>query len=154
MIEHWGFAEWYVGTRGGCSDHAAIIYGRPDNILHITAFPATVDSTILPDGYSVLLANSLVEAKKQAGARDIFNSRVAAYVFGLMMIRKNFPEYFDRLQRLRDVNPERLGVDEAEIYRIVKSLPENVSRAEILQLLPEGGQKVRRVFRSQRLSVS
>ncbi len=148
MIEDWGFAEWYVGTRGGCSDHAAIIYGRPDQILHITAFPATVYRTALPCGYSVLLVNSLIEAKKQAGARDIFNSRVAAYVFGLMMIRKNFPEYADKLERLRDVNPERLGVDEAEIYRILKSLPETVSRAEILKLLPESEQKTHRVFRS------
>ncbi|MHC4086448.1 MAG: GHMP family kinase ATP-binding protein [Planctomycetota bacterium] len=148
MIEDWGFAEWYVGTRGGCSDHAAIIYGRPDQILHITAFPATVYRTALPSDYSVLLVNSLIEAKKQAGARDIFNSRVAAYVFGLMMIRKNFPEYADKLERLRDVNPQRLGVDEAEIYRILKSLPETVSRTEILKLLPGSEQKIHRVFRS------
>ena len=147
-IEDWGFAEWYVGTRGGCSDHAAIIYGRPDQILHITAFPATVYRTALPSDYSVLLVNSLIEAKKQAGARDIFNSRVAAYVFGLMMIRNNFPEYADKFERLRDVNPERLGVDEGEIFRILKSLPETVSRAEILKLLPEGEQKIHRVFRS------
>jgi len=107
-----------------------------------------VDRTALPGGYSILLVNSLIEAKKRVGARDIFNSRVAAYVFGLMMIRKNFPEYADKLQRLRDVNPQRLDVDEAEIYRIVKSLPENVSRAEILEILPESEQKVHRVFRS------
>jgi galactokinase len=142
MVEHWGFAEWYVGTRGGCSDHAAIIYGRPDKILHITAFPAKVDSTALPGGHSVLLVNSLIEAKKQAGARDIFNSRVAAYIFGLLMIRKNFPEYADKLERLRDVNPQRLGVDEIQIYRILQSLPASVSRAEILELLPEGEQKI------------
>ncbi len=148
MIEHWGFAEWYVGTRGGCSDHAAIIFGRPDNILHITAFPAKVDRTTLPRGYCIMLVNSLIEAKKRVGARDIFNSKVAAYVFGLMMIGKNFPKYADKLQRLRDVNPQRLGIDEAEIYRIVKSLPESVSRVEILQLLPEDGRKVHRVFRS------
>jgi N-acetylgalactosamine kinase len=150
MIEHWGFAEWYVGTRGGCSDHAAIIYGRPDQILHITAFPAKVDRISLPRGYSIILANSLVEAKKRVGARDFFNSRVAAYVFGLMMIRKNFPEYADKLERLRDVNPERLGVDEIEVYRIVKSLPETVNRAEILTLLPESEHKLHRVFRSHK----
>ena len=148
MIEHWGFAEWYVGTRGGCSDHAAIIYGRPNKILHITAFPATVDRTTLPEGFCVLLVNSLIEARKRTGARDFFNSRVAAYVFGLMMLRKNFPKYADKLERLRDVNPQKLGVDEAEIYRIVKSLPETVGRAEILKLLPESEQKVYRVFRS------
>ena len=148
IIEGWGFAEWYVGTRGGCSDHAAIIYGRPDQILHITAYPATVDRTALPRGYSIMLANSLVEAKKQTGARDVFNSRVAAYVFGLMILQKNFPQYTEKIERLRDVNPGKLGVDEAEIYRIVKSLPETVSRLEILKLLPENEQKIHRVFRS------
>jgi len=148
LVEHAGFAEWYVGTRGGCSDHAAIIFGKPDTILHITAFPTMVEVAVFPKGYSVVLVNSLIEAKKQAGARDAFNSRVAAYVFGLMMLRKNFPEYADKLERLRDVNPERLGVDEVQIYRMVKSLPASVSRADILELLPGREQKIRRVFRS------
>ncbi|MFZ2145980.1 MAG: galactokinase family protein [Sedimentisphaerales bacterium] len=148
LVEHWGFAEWYVGTRGGCSDHAAIIHGRPGTILHITAFPMTVESAALPAGYSFVLANSGIEAKKQAGARDIFNSRVAAYIFGLMMLRKNFPQYADKLEQLRDINPERLGVDEVQIYRMVKSLPASVSRVDILKLLPESEQKIHRVFRS------
>jgi len=148
LVEHWGFAEWYVGTRGGCSDHAAIIHGRPGTILHIKAFPLSVEGAALPAGHSFVLANSGIEAKKQAGARDIFNGRVAAYVFGLMMIRKDFPEYADKLERLRDVNPQRLGVDEIEIYRMVKSLPASVSREDILELLPESEHKIRRVFRS------
>jgi len=112
------------------------------------AFPMRVEASVLPAGHRYVLANSCIEAKKQAGARDVFNSRVAAYIFGLMMIRNNFPEYADKLERLRDVNPEKLGVDEIQIYRIVQSLPASVSRAEILELLPEGEQKIRRVFRS------
>ena len=147
-VEHWGFAEWYVGTRGGCSDHAAIIYGRPGAILHITAFPLSVEDAALPAGYRFILANSGIEAKKQAGARDVFNSRVAAYIFGLIMIRKNFLEYADKLEQLRDVNPEKLGVDEIQIYRMVKSLPASVNRADILKLLQEDERKIHRVFRS------
>jgi N-acetylgalactosamine kinase len=58
FIENWGFAEWYVGTRGGCSDHAAIISGKPGTILHITAFPMSVEDAALPGGYSFVLANS------------------------------------------------------------------------------------------------
>ncbi len=148
LVEHWGFAEWYVGTRGGCSDHAAIIYGKPGTILHIRAFPLSVEGAALPAGHCFVLANSGIEAKKQAGARDIFNSRVAAYIFGLMMLRKNFPGYAGKLARLRDVNPQRLGVDEIQIYRMVKSLPASVSRADILELLSESEHKIRRVFRS------
>ncbi|MDT8300026.1 MAG: galactokinase family protein [Sedimentisphaerales bacterium] len=148
FIEHWGFAEWYVGTRGGCSDHAAIISGKPATILHITAFPTSVDGAALPGGHSFVLANSNIEAKKQAGARDVFNSRVAAYIFGLMMIRQNFPEYTGKLKQLRDINPQTLGVDEVQIYRIVKSLPASVSRKDIMKILAENEQKVHRVFRS------
>ena len=148
LVEHWGFAEWYVGTRGGCSDHAAIIYGKPHTILHITAFPLSVEEAALPAGYCFVLANSNIKAKKQAGGRDIFNSRVAGYVFGLMLIRKNFPEYADKLERLRDVNPDRLGVDESQIYRMVKSLPASAHRTDVLRLLPTDEQKIHRVFRS------
>ena len=147
-IEHWGFAEWYVGTRGGCSDHAAIISGKPGTILHITAYPMSLEVAVLPPGHSFVLANSSIEAKKQAGARDVFNSRVAAYIFGLMMIRKNFPQYADKLERLRDVNPQTLGIDEVQIYQIIKSLPDCVGRDDILKILSEHEQKVRRVFRS------
>jgi len=148
LVERWGFAEWYVGTRGGCSDHAAIIYDRPHTILHIGAFPLSVEEASLPAGYCFVLANSGITAEKQAGARDIFNSRVSAYVFGLMLIRKNFPEHADKLERLRDVNPERLGVDESQIYRMVKSLPASANRTGVLKLLPAEGQKIHRVFRS------
>ncbi len=148
LVEHWGFAEWYVGTRGGCSDHAAIIYGRDNTILHITAFPLSVEEASLPAGYCFVLANSNIKAKKQAGARDIFNSRVAGYIFGLMLVRKNFPEYADKLERLRDVNPENLGLEENQIYRMVKSLPASACRSDILRLLSTNEQKIHRVFRS------
>jgi len=148
LVENWGFAEWYVGTRGGCSDHAAIISGKPRTILHITSFPTSIEGAALPGGHSFVLANSNIEAKKQAGARDVFNSRVAAYIFGLMMILENFPRYAGRLERLRDINPETLGVDEVQIYRMIKSLPTSVSRADILEILAEHGQKIHRVFRS------
>ena len=148
LVEHWGFAEWYVGTRGGCSDHAAIIYGRHHTILHITAFPLSVEEAALPAGYCFVLADSGIKAKKQAGARDIFNSRVAGYIFGLMLMRKNFPEYADKLERLRDVNPERLGVEENQIYRMIKSLPACARKTDVLRLLQTDEQKVHRVFRS------
>jgi galactokinase len=148
LIEHCGYAEWYVGTRGGCGDQAAIKFGKPNEILHITTFPMTVGSVALPEGYRIILANSFVKAKKRAGARNIFNSRVAGYEFGLMMIRNNFPQYADKLRYLRDLNQENLAVDQAQIYRIIKSLPVSANREEILKLLPEYEQQVRHVFRS------
>jgi N-acetylgalactosamine kinase len=148
MVRHCGYAEWYVGTRGGSSDHAAIIFAEPNAILHAAAFATSVETVPVPEGYSLVLANSLIEAKKQAGARSAFNSRVAAYIFGLMLIKKQFPQYAEKLEHLRDVNPVTLGVSESEIYRILRSLPVSARRDALLVQLPEDEQKMRRVFRS------
>ena len=148
MVRHCGYGEWYVGTRGGSSDHAAIVFAEPDAILHAAGFAASVESVPVPEGYSLVLANSMIEAKKQAGARNAFNSRVAAYIFGLMLIRRRFPQYADELEHLRDVNPDKLGVDESEIYRIVRTLPLSARREELLRQLPEDQEKMHRVFRS------
>ncbi len=153
LVTHCGYAERYVGTHGGCSDHAAIVFGRPDAITHITAFPLTVDGGPLPEGYRLVLANSLVAAEKREAARNIFNSRIAAYEIGLLMIRRNFPQYAQRLEHLRDVNPERLGVDERQIYRILRTLPTSARRSEVLRLLPECEQELQRIFRTHDESV-
>jgi len=148
MVHHCGYAEWYVGTRGGNADHAAIIFAEPNAILHAAAFATSVETVPVPAGYRLVLANSLIEAKKQAGARSAFNSRVAAYIFGLMLIKKQFPQYAAKLEHLRDVNPAALGVTESEIYRIIRSLPVSARREELLRQLPEDEHKMRRVFRS------
>ncbi len=148
MVRHCGYGEWYVGTRGGSADHAAIVFARPNAILHAADFAACVESVSVPEGYCLVLANSHIEAKKQAGARNAFNSRVAAYIFGLMLIRHQFPQYAGKLEHLRDVNPDTLGVDEREIYRLVRALPQSAHRAELLRQLPEDAEKMHRVFRS------
>lgn len=148
FIDVCGYGEWYVGTRGGSGDHSAIKFGKPGCILHITSFPVTVETITLPRGYLIVLANSFLEAKKRVGARDTFNNRVASYIFGFMLIKKSFPQHAERLRYLRDVTPSRLGVSEAEIYRILKSLPETAHREDILRLLPEHTKEILHTFRS------
>ncbi|MEN8254926.1 MAG: galactokinase family protein [Verrucomicrobiota bacterium] len=148
LCEQCGFAEWYVGTRGGFGDHAAIVMGRNNRILHMTAFPFTVDSVPFSGDYRIVLANSLVEAKKQVGAKDGYNTPLASYAFGLWLARKNFPQYAEKMEHLRDINPKTLGVDEAGIYRILKSMPDRISREEVRELFPEKTEELEHLFRS------
>ncbi len=148
FVDHCAEGEWYVGTRGGGGDHAAIKFGEKDHVLHLGSCPVTIDSSPMPAGHVIVLANSLVEAKKQTGARDIFNQRVAAYNLGFMLLRKNFPQYADRLEHLRDVNPERLQAPAQEIYRMIRSLPGRATRDEIDALLPDRSGEVERIVRS------
>lgn len=148
FCEHCGFAEWYVGTRGGFGDHAAIRMGRTNSIVHMTSFPFSLEVVPFPAGYRVVLADSLVEAKKQAGAKDGYNMPLAAYAFGLWLARKQNPALADKMGHLRDINPKTLGISEADVMRIIKRLPETVSRADILALLPEKKTDIENIFRS------
>jgi N-acetylgalactosamine kinase len=90
----------------------------------------------LPENLKVVCANSLVEAKKSSRAKGLFNQRIACYEIGFRLIKKNFPEFRERLKHLRDVNPANLGTQEM-IYQALKSLPESASREDIVRLLPE-----------------
>ena len=148
LIDICGIGEWYVGTRGGRGDHASIKFGKLDHIVHIGSFPLSVGPVPFPKGYRVVLANSLKKAKKSEGARDVFNQRVASYEFGLMMLKKSFPELADKMKHLRDVNPRTLGVEEREIYRMVATLPQRAARGAIREALPEHAKRIEQIFLS------
>ena len=148
FCEHCGWAEWYVGTRGGFGDHAAIRFGQCNRIVHMTSFPFSIEAVPFPHGYRVVLADSMVEAKKQAGARGAYNTPIAAYALGLWLARQNYPQYACKLEHLRDINPKTLRCDEAEIHRILKSLPETAGRAEVLAALPDRRAEIEGLFRT------
>ncbi len=143
-----GEGEWYVGTRGGSGDHAAMVFGRRNEVAHVRFFPLTVEEVPFPEGYRVVACHSLREAKKSAGAKDVFNSRIAAYEIGLRIIRASFPDYAPKLEHLRDVNARTLGVDTARIYEIIKVLPLACSREEALESLPGEREALERIFRT------
>ncbi|HOV21171.1 MAG TPA: galactokinase family protein [Candidatus Ratteibacteria bacterium] len=136
LVEMCGEAEWYVGTRGGSGDHAAMIFGKKGQIVHLRFFPFTSKYLPFPENYKVICCNSLIEAKKSTDAKNIFNERIASYEIGFKLIKKNFPELKNKLVHLRDVNPEILKSEE-NVYKILLSIPEISKREEICKLLPE-----------------
>ena len=91
FVEFCGAAEWYVGTHGGCGDHAAIKLSKQGHISNIGFFPFQTDFAPFMDGYRVAIVNTLKEAKKASGAKSIFNERVATYEIGLIMLSQKFP---------------------------------------------------------------
>ena len=130
--EFCGRAEWYVGTRGGAGDHAAMLFGKRNSILHFRFFPIHFEPLPFPDGYQVVACNSFVEHQ----STSIFNERVATYEIGLQLVKKNFPHYSEKLIHLRDLNSEQLGSSSSEIYHMLKSIPQRMSRQEIHEELP------------------
>ena len=137
-----GEAEWYVGTRGGAGDHAAMLYAKRQAVARLRFFPLQIEEVPFPSDYRVVVCNSFVEHM----SRGIFNERIAAYEIGMMLLKKNFPQFASQLQHLRDVNPHTLEIAPSQIYRMVKTLPERMSREEIKKQLPDQTEALSHLF--------
>ncbi|HLS27299.1 MAG TPA: hypothetical protein VK041_01505, partial [Opitutales bacterium] len=82
-------------------------------------------------GYRVVIANSHVEASKSASARDLFNSRIAGYNLGLVFFKERAPEIADRIEHLRDIRPQALGLKTSDLYRLLLNVPEEITKQEL-----------------------
>jgi galactokinase len=69
--------ERYVGLQGGGMDQAISLGGVAGSALRIDFRPSLrLTPVAIPDSWRVIVAPSLVEARKSAGAKDAYNARV------------------------------------------------------------------------------
>ncbi len=148
LIELLGEAEWYVGVRGGMGDHAVIILGRCRQLSHIQLSPIHVEYAPFPADYRIVVCHCGVEAKKSAGAKNIYNERVAGYAIGLLMLKRKYPQIVNRVGHFRDLYPEYLGISTAQLYEMLKTLPIRATRAEIAGWLPEHRETLEALYQS------
>ncbi len=136
FIDLCGEGEWFVGSRGGAGDHAAIYLGQRGKIAQVGYLPFRVEKMIdAPRDYQVVIANSHVKAAKSASARDEFNSRIASYNLGLALLKQRCPEIAGAVEHLRDIDPEKLGYPTSEIYRWLLRVPEKMTRTDFRVML-------------------
>jgi N-acetylgalactosamine kinase len=149
IVEWCGQAEWFVGSRGGSADHAAIRLGRAGHVAKMGFFPFRILHYVpMPEGAAVLIAHSGEHAIKSAGARDRFNERVANYRLGMLLLRARRPDLSRRIEHLRDLSPSRQGVDAETVRAVLTSLPERITRAALRRRLPGSVQDLERIFAS------
>jgi N-acetylgalactosamine kinase len=149
FVDLCGEGEWFVGTRGGSADHAAIKYGQKGKVVEVRFFDFGVEEIVpFPQGYSLVVCDSGFKAHKTTNARDQFNHRVACYRLGVAAILRLFPQYASLVHHLRDVNARTLGVPLAWIYKILLHLPEKATREELREML--GSEQVDPLFESHR----
>ncbi len=136
FIDLCGEGEWFVGSRGGAGDHAAIYLGQRGKVAQVGYFPFRVERIIdAPRDYQLVLANSHIKAAKSAAARDQFNSRVASYNLGLALLKLRSPEIAGMVEHLRDLDPARLGCSISDIYRWLGKIPTTMTRKDFRDLL-------------------
>ncbi|MBW7998090.1 MAG: galactokinase [Candidatus Glassbacteria bacterium] len=68
-------AEKYTGIDCGEMDQAVSLLGEKDKVLKIDFFPLRVQTVELPPDYTVVVANSMVEAAKTLDAKIAYNTR-------------------------------------------------------------------------------
>ena len=136
FVDLCGEGEWFVGTRGGSADHAAVKMGRRGKVIQVTFFDFAVKQALeFPAEYVMVVGDSGVRARKSGNARDQFNHRVACYRLGLRLIRRLHPQFAPVLDHLRDVNVRTLRVPLSWIYRMLLGLPEQATREELHEML-------------------
>jgi len=132
LVDVCGEGEWFVGTRGGSGDHAAIKLSQFGQVAHVSFFPFAVHGYVdFPPDYALIICDSRIQARKAEGARETFNERIAAYSLATELVRKRFPNHAPLIEHLRDISPERLGIRVADVYRILLDVPLVCSPAQL-----------------------
>jgi galactokinase len=70
--------EYFVGTRGGGMDHAAVLAGRAGCALLLEFAPVAATPVPVPAGWSFLVVHSGATAEKSSAVKAEFNARRAA----------------------------------------------------------------------------
>jgi len=150
FVDLCGEGEWYVGSRGGAGDHAAMKFGRRSQVSRVRFFPFDFQYVPgLPQDCRLVVFNSQIKAPKGTAARDVFNQKVAAYELGLLLVLDGFPHFAPLVERLRDLSAARLHVRPHVIYEILLSLPQLMTRAELRETLSaERRERAEEVFKT------
>ena len=142
FIDLCGEGEWFVGSRGGAGDHAAMKCAEKDTLVHLDFKPFTIgQKQKFSDKYAVLVGNSMLMAKKSEGSKNIFNAKVACYEFALMLLKRAYPQYeLNEFRDLAKIRPYSI------VYKMIAQLPETITRGGIKALLPEYRQSLDEIF--------
>ncbi len=116
-----GESEWYVGTRGGFGDHAAMKCAQKGMVSHMAFCPFRLLSrAAFPEKYSLLVAHSRIFAFKSDRAQKTFNQRLECYHIGRKILLEKYTGPI-KPSNLTDFVSD--AVPAAAVYRLLLALP-------------------------------
>jgi galactokinase len=151
-LEVYGYGEWYIGTRGGTGDHAAIKLCRRGAVQPIITTPEFLarEPAPIPDGYDVILYPSGDAANKSVEPyKTRFNAPIISYQAAELLltefVQAHEPARFERLMTRRasaDLRHHRvyLGdvashavLSEAQVYQFLRTVPRVMTQDEVFR---------------------
>ncbi|MFQ5809534.1 MAG: galactokinase [Armatimonadota bacterium] len=152
-----GEGEWFVGTRGGAGDHSAMIFGRRGHIARVRQFPLELlEYVAIPDGCDVVICNSLRTAEKSSSELSAYNETIAAYGTCLLLVQDVLVREMgldaamveEKVQHLGDIDLNKDVFPDELMYRVLKHIPELITREELLARLPDHRDALEAIFRT------
>jgi N-acetylgalactosamine kinase len=132
LVSLCGEGEWFVGTRGGAADHAAIRLSHRGCVTRVGFFPFQIeDSARFFPGHNLVACNSGIYAGKSREARNTFNAKVTAYHIGRIWFKTLRPDLAPRIEHLRDLHPDHLGLSRADFAQLLGQLPARITRTKV-----------------------
>jgi N-acetylgalactosamine kinase len=132
LVSLCGEGEWFVGTRGGAADHAAIRLSHRGCVTRVGFFPFQIqDSARFFPEHDLVACNSGIYAGKSREARNTFNAKVTAYHIGRVWFKMLRPDLASRIEHLRDINREHLGLTHADFAGLLAQLPARITRSKV-----------------------
>lgn len=147
--------EYFVGTRGGGMDHAAVLACRQGAALLIHFAPLSATPVPIPADLSFLVAHSLTTAEKSGEVRAEYNARRTAGSSGLRQL--GFDSFGEALAQhsvgnLKSMAASRLRDPEQRCFRHVITEASRVTRA--VEALKEGdGQSLGCILNASHVSL-
>ncbi|MFO8019714.1 MAG: galactokinase family protein [Promethearchaeia archaeon] len=140
-------AEWFVGTRGGNGDHAALLYAEKDKIIQYSPREKQIlNRGHFPNDYVLIVCVSHIPAEKSGKKRDIFNSRVLAYQVGLLLFKEQFPRLEEKIKQIDDLRPANLDIADGELLEMLLSIPHSVEYSKLPQILEKYWERLMKRF--------
>ena len=150
LLDVYGNGEWYIGTRGGKGDHAAVKLCQRGAVQPVVTTPdlLILQPASIPPGYDFFLYASGDEANKSVEPfRTAFNAPIISYqACEMMLTRALWQQPSAVLEELRaaratmDAKHHRIYLgdvvrckllSQAEIYRFLRGVPRVMNRAEM-----------------------
>lgn len=150
LLDLYGYGEWYIGTRGGKGDHAAIKISKRGAVCPVITTPEfrALDPLPIQGGFDIVLYSSGDEANKSVEPfKTSYHAPIIAYQAGEILltdfVRDHNFDAFEKLMQKRSSMDRKhhrvyLGdainddlLTESQIYQFLRSVPRRMTQKKI-----------------------